>query len=353
MLLFFVSLLAACNSKVMKAERSQEILKNEEFDKQIQIQELPSEPKPNESGLYVKLPGPLPVPRPAPTPKPIQAKKTKIGKAKGDLPVPPLPPAPALLPQPMPHEPAIEDAEGFESRRPKKDPYRIGEKVILDVSYFGVSAGDMTLEVRPFVNANGRKSYHFAGTAVSTSVFAMFYAVDDWFETFLDYETLTPSSYALHVKESKQLRETRCLFDWSKMQATYWDKKINAEQKVEERKFEWEIPGYAQNIFTALYYLRNFQLKVGKKFAFYVAHEKENLLVTGEVIRKEKLSTAIGELDTVVVKPKIELNGVFKPVGDIFVWLTDDDRKLVVRIESKIKIGTIVAAVKSLQRGQE
>jgi hypothetical protein len=128
-------------------------------------------------------------------------------------------------------------------------------------------------------------------------------------------------------------------------------KNLDSEQKVEEKKKEWDILPFSQDVFTATYYLRTFQLKPGKKIAFRLAHEGENLVVTGEVLRREKLSTAIGELDTVVIKPKIELNGVFKPVGDIFLWVTDDDRKFVVRIESKIKIGTIVGAVKKIELG--
>ena len=41
------------------------------------------------------------------------------------------------------------------------------------------------------------------------------------------------------------------------------------------------------------------------------------------------------------------------PVGEVLVWLTDDERKFVVRLETKIKIGTIVAKLKSLEKGQE
>lgn len=391
--------LASCTSKVLKAENAQEILKNEEFDKQFDIQEMPVEIVKRPSGTYVLQPGPDPDPSAWPKselvqiknqqePKPVKS-QVKLRTKNGELitaatvapapspisstvlnpsPTPGVSPTPqtstALVPdnkelilsatphEPSPHEPSIEDSEGFDGRRPKIDPYRVNEKVTLDVSYFGVSAGTMTLEVRPFAIVNGRKSYHIAGTAHSTSVFAMFYAVDDWFESFVDYETLVPSSYALHVKESKQLRETRCLFDWDRMLAIFWDKKINAEQKVEEKKFEWSMVPYAQNIFTAFSYLRNFQLKVGKKIVYRVSHEKENFDITGEVIRKEKISTPIGELDTVVVKPHIHLNGVFRPVGDVFIWLTDDDRKFVVRIESKIKIGTIVASLKAIEPGQ-
>lgn len=352
-----MSLIGSCGgcSSVMKHERAQEILRQDEFDKQVEVKELPPESTGNPSGLYVQWPGPPPVPAvletiPVPTaPMPKRGKKRKKTKT---VEIASLPPTAPQVPSVLMHEPPEEDSEGFIGRRPKMDPFRIGEKVTMEVSYFGVTAGQMNLEVRPFVRVNGRKSYHFAGTAVSTSVFAMFYAVDDWFETFVDYETLVPSSYALHVKESKQLRETRCLFDWSKKLGVFWDKKIGSDEKVEERKFDWEIPEFSQNIFTAAFYLRNFELRPGKKIAFTVAHEKENLSVTGEVLRREVLSTPIGDLNTLVLRPKIELHGVFKPVGDILFWVTDDEHKYIVRIESKIKIGTIVAAVTGIQPGR-
>src|SRR5690606_8009844 len=117
----------------------------------------------------------------------------------------------------------------------------------------------------------------------------------------------------------------------------FWDKKINAEKRVEERNSEWDILEYSQNVFSAPFYIRSFQLVPGKKINFRVAHEKENLIVKAEVLRRERIATPAGEFNTVVVKPQIELNGFFKPVGDIFLWFTDDDRKLLVRMESKIK----------------
>ncbi len=349
--------LSACQSKVLKAENSQEILKNEEFENKIQIEQLPpaEAAQGDPSGAYVRLPGPEPVPSAWPTPTKKDkgkaagknASKPQVGRASSKT----ANAVPQAAATPIVHEPAIEDGEGFIGRRPQNDPYRVGEKVTLEASYFGVVAGDMTLETRPFVQVNGRKSYNFVGTAISTSVFAMFYAVDDWFETQVDYETMIPYSYALHVKESKQLRETRSVFDWSKGRAFWWDKKIDSEKKVEENRKEWELPPYSQNIFSAAYYLRSFQLRPGKKIAFRVAHENENLVVTAEVIRRERISTPAGDFNTVVIKPKIELNGVFKPVGDIFMWLTDDERKFIIRIESKIKIGTIVAVAKKVEPG--
>jgi hypothetical protein len=92
------------------------------------------------------------------------------------------------------HLPEIEDGEGFMGRRPLSDPYRVGEKVTLMVTYFGVSAGDATLEVKPYAEVNGRKAYHFYSKLVSSSVFSMFYKVDDYCESY----------YACHVFTSRR-----------------------------------------------------------------------------------------------------------------------------------------------------
>jgi hypothetical protein len=55
-------------------------------------------------------------------------------------------------------------------------------------------------------------------------------------------------------------------------------------------------------------------------------------------------------MNTIKIKPEIEIDGIFKPIGDVFFWLTDDDRKMLVRIESKIKIGTITASLVDIKR---
>lgn len=204
LLLAAIILICGACSSVLKHEHSKEILSQDEFDKQVQVKELPAESTGHPSGLYVQLPGPPPVPAvlstiqvPGSSRKQTKKqKKTKTIESASTIPSASTSPQVTAV---MTHEPPEEDAEGFIGRRPKVDPFRIGEKVTLELSYFGVAAGEMNLEVRPFVQVNGRKSYHFVGTAVSSSVFAMFYAVDDWFETFVDYETLVPSSYALHV----------------------------------------------------------------------------------------------------------------------------------------------------------
>ena len=246
--------------------------------------------------------------------------------------------------------PDLEDSEGFIGRRPEVDPFQVGEEVELAVTYFNMAAGYMKLRVNPFVQVNDRKSYNFSVSVKSSKVFSYFYAVDDLAETFVDYEELIPSTYTIKVKESNQLKDIRSFFDFEKGKGFYWEKKKAKGKPEQNKKKEWEIESYAQNVISAIFYLRNFKLEVGKKLSFRVADAGKNLIFRGEVLRKEKLKTEAGEFDTIVVQPRFEIDGAFKQVGDVFIWLTDDDRKFPIRIDAKIKIGTLVLKLKSLKR---
>jgi len=256
-------------------------------------------------------------------------------------------------PVPVRRLPEIEDEEGFTGRRPNQDPFRVGEEIVFDISYWGIDAGELAMRVLPFVSVNGRKSYRFQTTARTVSVFESIYKVNDIAETYLEFEEMRPSSYRLNIKETNQLGNARAIHDWPSGMVRFWEKKVTKEGKVEEKKFEWEGSAFAQNAFSSIWYLRTFQLKPGRTYKFWLAHENENLLIECEVLRQERLKTSLGTFETVVIKPRATKNGEPHSIGDNLFWMTADDRKLPVRIESKIKIGKIVGSLAKLARAED
>lgn len=350
--------MTSCSSKVLKLEKKDQQQVDKEFDKVVRI-EAPAETAANDSNLSAVKPvsDSNSALSESPQTKQSSGRKEKIVKkaktkakektsektSSAEVPV---------VPTITRRQPEIESDIGFEGRRPIKDPFRVGEKVTHRVHYFKVAAGILKLEVKPFVFVNGRKSYNFRTSVASTPLFSSFYTADDYSETLVDYETLTPSVFTLHVQESAQLKEAKSFFDFEKRKALYWETKITEKNGKEEKRQEWELESYSQNVFSAAFYMRNFQWKVGEENLFRVADDGENITFRGKAVRKERLETEVGVFDTIVVKPEFEVKGVFKPVGDIYFWLSDDDRKFILKIESKIKIGTVVSEVIELVPGQ-
>ena len=250
------------------------------------------------------------------------------------------------------HLPTLEDSEGFIGRRPKVDPFRPGEKITFSVTYFNIVAGDLSLKVLPYKIVNGKKAYDFTIDAESNKAFSLFYSVEDFAETFVDFESLNPITYSIDMHESAQQKETKVFFDSHKNEATLWEKVIHrGHSHGQERKLQWAIDPYTQNVISAIFYLRTFTLSPGKKLAFRVSDNGKNYIFNGEVLRRETLHTKAGDFKTIVVQPSFHLAGRFQPTGENYIWLTDDDRKFPVKIECKIKIGSLIAKLKGLDKG--
>ncbi|MBY0316242.1 MAG: DUF3108 domain-containing protein [Bdellovibrionales bacterium] len=335
----FLSLSLTISCASLYNDYDKKVMDTKDFDDKVKVTEIPATVEPTTP------------PTPAePTTRPV-VKKGKTAKS------PATPPqtgksAAKVVPTPVEstkHLPELEDSEGFIGRRPEVNPFRVGEKVTYSVSYFAVEAGTMSMEIKSMVEVNGKKAYAIHYSGKSSSVFDMFYAVDDSAITYLDVETLVPTSYSLHVKESKQVREVRSYFNLQEMKAYMLDKRQKKGKELEVKDYSWEIPAYSQNVFSVAFYMRTFTFKVGKELQVRVAHEGKNILMKAKVLREEKLKTPAGTFDTWVIQPQFEMEGAFKPSGNNFIWLTKDDRKRIVRIESKIKIGTIVVGVQTIQ----
>jgi len=346
--------LTACSTSFLKYDKEEQLKKIEEFDEAVTIVK-PSEPAEapaaTEAGKTPAETAPVAA-TPTPTPAPVTAKTKTATKKTTTKPKKNAKTAVKSEPEVTRRQPDIEDDAGFNGRRPLQDPFRVGEEVVHDVHYFKVSAGELRLKVEPFSMVNNRKSYTFAIEIKTSSLFSTFYSVQDRVETFVDYEDLVPRVFQLHVKESGQLREAKMLFDTEKNMATFWEKKVTKDHGEEEKKEQWEILPYTQNVYSAIYYMRLFQWEPGKEISFRVANDKENLVFSGKALRREVLDTKLGPMKAIVIQPNIVLKGKFKPIGDNFIWLSDDDRKYILRIESKIKIGTLISEVVSINPGK-
>lgn len=344
-LLFFVG----CQSGFLKYNDKKDIFKNEEFEKKVLIKEAPTELVPEQkkdtainSEEKKQAFDKLAMVSAAEKKIVVQVKKTKNKKSSAKV-----------EPKNEKRQPELEDSEGFieNSRRPLVDPYRVGEKVTHTVSYFGTTAGVLTFTVNPFVEVNNRKSYNFKIEIKSSRLFSSFYSVQDQVETFIDYENLVPSVFKLDIKESGQLKQAQSFFDQSTLKANYWENKYTEKNGHEEKKQSWDILPFSQNAFSAIFYMRLFKWSVGQEYAFRVADDEKNIVFKAKALEKVTLETDAGKFQAIKVRAEIVSRGALAQTGDLFLWLSDDEHHYVLRIEAKIKIGTLVSEITSLDPG--
>jgi hypothetical protein len=220
--------------------------------------------------------------------------------------------------------------EGF-----KDLPYNKDEKLVFDISYFGVSGGTSVLEVVGIEKVNGRDAYHVVSTAKTNRFFSRFFKVRDVIETFID----TQNHYTLGMKidqhEGNHKRKSEIIFDQENNKSIIL--------KKDKRKIVYDIAERVQDSLSSLFYLRQQNLEVGKDIVFDAFASRRSWQLIIKVLKKERVKVKAGIFNTILVKPILKYNDVFINKGDVYIWLSDDHRKIPVMMKSKIIIGAITA----------
>jgi hypothetical protein len=85
-------------------------------------------------------------------------------------------------------------------------------------------------------------------------------------------------------------------------------------------------------------------LTVGDTSRFSAVSGKKRYELKVLVHGKEEIKTsALGKVNTIKVEPVLDGDGIFNSKGRIFIWLTDDDRRIPVLMQCEIALGSIKA----------
>ncbi len=227
-----------------------------------------------------------------------------------------------------------------------------GERYQFDITYFGATAGELVLELLPPKTVVERPVYHIRAIARTASVFSLFYRMNDVAESFMDATGLFSHKFSLKLDESLQQRDVLELYDQKKNVAHYWSKLDHKKKGKHQEQKEIAVKPFTQDGISAFYFIRTLPLEVGNKYEFPVLTNGKVRDVHVEVIRREEIVTKIGKIPAVVLKPEVMLDGVLKTYGDSYVWISDDAQRRILKVDAKIKVGSIVAYLKDYQSGQ-
>jgi hypothetical protein len=56
---------------------------------------------------------------------------------------------------------------------------------------------------------------------------------------------------------------------------------------------------------------------------------------------RQRIEVDAGTFDCIIVEPLMKEGGLFKSEGRVLIWLTDDERKIPVKVSTKVVIGSI------------
>ncbi len=218
-------------------------------------------------------------------------------------------------------------------------PFTVGERLDYNVNFGPIRAGSGTMEVRGIETVRGKEAYH---TVFQVTGGIPFYRVHDVFESWFDTRTLSSLRFVQDQDEGPKERERH--YEIFPEQAQFREL-VKGEGEMQ--------PSVSQPLDDGsfLYFIRTVPLVVGRTYEFQRYFRPDRNPVTIRVLRKEKITVPAGTFDAVVIQPIIKTSGIFSENGRAEIWLSDDDRHIMLQMKSKLSFGSLNLYLNSYRAG--
>jgi len=224
--------------------------------------------------------------------------------------------------------------------------FRPGERLTYEISWSNIiTAGTAVMEVKEERLPNGKKILRFIATSRSVGAVDAFYPVNDTVQSVFDPQAMQSLSFSLSESHGKKKRRRGLVFNH--------ETRTVVSTLNDDPPMTLTVPERVQDALSSLYDLRTREdFTIGKTHIINVHDSGKTWSVEVHTLGREKVETPAGEFDTIKVKTFPKYEGVFMNKGEIFIWLTDDSRKLPVLMKSTISIGSIMTTLTSMHAGE-
>jgi len=207
----------------------------------------------------------------------------------------------------------------------------VTDRLIYTVEWRLIHAGNAVIESGP----NSATVKLESAGLVST-----LYKIQDNYRVQFDSSFCAASSL-MSSKEGSRHRETAINFDRNRNRAALVEKDV--DRNVIVSKTDIPIPNCVHDVVAGLLRLRRTKLDVGQSVQFSLSDGRRSAAVKIEAQERERVTTPAGAFNAVRYEVNILNSVVYSRAGRVFVWLTDDERRLPVQIRLRMKfpLGTV------------
>jgi hypothetical protein len=241
---------------------------------------------------------------------------------------------------PQSHTPAQAQTLSDQRCSPKNTAFQAGEKVTFKIAFkwgaLWLSAGEVTFNTEA-AKYNNKDVYHTTGFGETYKSYDWFFKVRDKYESYIDQETLQPYKFIRDVNEGGYTFYQNVTFK-------------HDENKAISLTGTYDIPDCCQDILSAIYFSRCIdfnKLKVNDTVPLTTFLDDKVYPLYVRYLGKQKIEVKSGTYNTFVLKPLLVQGTIFKGGEAMNVYVTDDDNRVPVLIESPILIGAIRAELHS------
>lgn len=240
---------------------------------------------------------------------------------------------------------ALLAAPGLPANEP---PFAPGEKIALRISYAHILAGRAWMSVARGTHLD-RPALEFVAEAKKPWLFAWLFRFRVEDRTVARWDPAGGCSLSIekHLREGRAERDQVVTFDPA------------GKARVEDRKVaqkEFELQPCTLDVLSAFFVTRVQGVPEQGQLELPVFDNGKHYRLGVRFLGRETLDLPrpLGRgVRTVVIEPQlVQGTGLFVKEGRLKIWLTDDARRIPVRLRSKVAIGSVSAELESYEPGR-
>ncbi len=217
-------------------------------------------------------------------------------------------------------------------------PFEPGETLVYNIAWLKIEGGEMTLSTGREMTPDGVAVHRIILMADSNEYVSKFYPVRTRYETWVDARDFQPLRFEKHAREGRYVSDEVEEFDLARRVATWRDVKTRLPERI-------------QDIISSFYLLRAAPLVAGQSVNVDMFSRGKIYKVKAVVLGKELVETEAGEFTAFKVQPQMRENETEEDRnrGKLFLWFSDDARRLPVMARTILPIGSVTARLKEVR----
>lgn len=222
------------------------------------------------------------------------------------------------------------------------DGEQITYKLFYNWKFVWVAAGEVTFRVK-----DTGAQYYISAVGRTYKSYDPFFKVRDTYECYVDKQTLLPKVAIRTVEEGKYRLYDKVTFDRKNGKA----KSLRGKSKEVAKVTEYPITDCIHDLLSIVYFARNIDfdnMNTGEKIPVNLFMDKETwpLSVTYRGKQEKTRIKGNGKFKTLHFSPQVIAGEYFKEGTEMNIFVSDDQNRLPLIIESPLSVGSVKAVLK-------
>jgi Protein of unknown function (DUF3108) len=217
-------------------------------------------------------------------------------------------------------------------------------KIYYNWNFVWLAAGEVTFKVW-----DEGTQYHYQAFGKTYSSYEWFFAVDDQYESWADKSTMLPNYSERSVSEGTYHIFEKISFNQGGKKMSVWraDKRGAAEKKTEHA-----TQNKVFDVLSSMYYLRTIDFSsksagANVPFSIFMDQAEYPLKMSYKGRDPKKRAHNMGRYKTLKFTPDVIAGNVFTEDTKMTVWVSDDQNRIPIQIESPVSVGSVKVVLKS------